>query len=225
MSANRPATRRHYAMDPLPKPLSSLPPKDRGRGLAFAYVLAGLFGAAASISLFLRFVQDGLHYRCEPAPGIAIGYVCPAQLPYFPFGAVVFCAYASVVIVASLLLAPPVRRSRLRRVRPQLLAVVALLPNAIFLYAIGYVNPSEQDWNAHLLLPMVLFGTAALAILFAAVVPMRLVLWTCVYLAIALCIAAAAIQPGFMPNVSVTFGILVAVLILDYRRSLIARAG
>jgi hypothetical protein len=29
------------------------------------------------------------------------------------------------------------------------------------------------------------------------------------------------IQPGFMPNVSVTFGILVAVLILDYRRSLI----
>lgn len=221
MSADRSVTRRHYAMDPLPKPLSSLPPKDRGRGLAFAYVLAGLFGAVASASIFLTFVRDNLHYLCQPAPGIAIGYVCPAGLPYFPFGVIVFGAYAGVVVPASLLLAPPVRRSRLRRIRAQILAVVALLPNAIFVYAIGYVNPSERDWNAQLLLPMVLFGTAALAILFAAIVPMRLVLWSCVLLAVALCIVAAAIQPGFIPNVSVTFGILVAVLILDYRRSLI----
>jgi hypothetical protein len=221
VSANHPTTRRHYAMDPLPKRLTSLPPKDRGRGLAFAYVLTGLLAAAASISLFLTFARDQLHYLCESAPGAAIGYVCPAGLAYFPYGTAVFGAYTGVVVIASLLLAPPVRRSRLRRIRAQLLAVVALLPNAIFVYAIGYVNPSGRDWNVHLLLPMVLFGTAAFAILFAAIVPMRLVLWTCVLLAVALCVVAAAIQPGFIPNVSVTFGILVAVLILDYRRSLI----
>lgn len=221
MSTNHPTTRRHYALDPLPKALTSLPPKDRGRGLAFAYVLAGLFGAAASISLFLTFIRDGLHYGCEPPPGIATGLVCPDTLPYLSFGVFVLCAYAGVAVLASLLLASPVRRSRLRRIRAQLLAVVALLPNAVLVYAVGYVNPSERDWNAQLILPMVLFGTAALAILFAAVVPMRLVLWTCVLLAMALCIVAAVAQPGFMPNVSLTFGILVAVLILDYRRSLI----
>ncbi|MEO7123560.1 MAG: hypothetical protein ABI400_10690 [Lacisediminihabitans sp.] len=221
MSADPPVTRRHYALDPLPKALKSLPPKDRGRGLAFAYVLAGLLGSAASISLFLSFVTDALHFECESAPGIAVGYVCPAGLPFFPFGATVLGAYAGVVIVASLLLASPVRRSRLRRIRAQLLAVIALLPNAIFAYAIGFVQPSEREWSDYLLLPMVLLGTAVLAILFAAVVPMRPVLWSCVLLAIALCIVAAAIQPGLIPNVSVTFGILVAVLILDYRRSLI----
>ncbi len=221
MSTGPSATRRHYAMDPLPKPLASLPPKDRGRGLAFAYILAGLLGAAASGSLFLGFVQDELHYGCEPAPGIASGYVCPGSLPYRPFGLIVFAAYAAVVVLASLLLAPAVRRSRVRRIRAQLLAVIALLPNAVFAYAIGYVNPGRSDWDQNLLLPMILFGTAALSTLFAAVVPIRLALWTCVLIAMGLCVVAAVIQPGFIPNVSVTFGILVAVLILDYRRSLI----
>lgn len=220
MSTPRPTTR-HYAMDPLPKPLSSLPPSDRGRGLALAYVLAGLFGAAASGSLFLGFVRDQLHYQCSVAPGVAIGYVCPQGLAYFPYGAWVFVAYAVVVIIGSVLLAPPVRRSRLRRIRAQLLAVVALLPNAIFVYAVRYVNPSTTDWNQNLLVPMVLFGTAELAVLFAAVVPLRLVLQTCVYLALSLCFVGAVMQPGFIPHVAVTFGILVAVLILDYRRSLI----
>src|SRR6185312_14111642 len=144
MSTPRPTTR-HYAMDPLPKPLSSLPPSDRGRGLALAFVLAGLFGAAASGSLFLGFVRDQLHYQCSVAPGVAIGYVCPQGLAYFPYGAWVFVAYAVVVIIGSVLLAPPVRRSRLRRIRAQLLAVVALLPNAIFVYAVRYVNPSTTD--------------------------------------------------------------------------------
>lgn len=221
MSTDRPATRRHYVMDPLPKPLSTLPPKERGRGLAFAYILAGMFGAAASASLFLEFVQSELRYRCDPAPGAAVGYVCPAGLDYFPFGALVFGAYAVVVVVASLILAPPLRRSRLRRIRARLLAIIALLPNAIFAYAIGYVNPPEVDRFAALLLPGVLLGTATLAILIAAVVPVRIVLWTCVYSSMALCVAAAAVQPGCLPTVAVTLGILVAVLILDYRRSLI----
>ena len=96
-----------------------------------------------------------------------------------------------------------------------------MLPNAIFVYAVRYVNPSTTDWNQNLLVPMVLFGTAELAILFAAVVPLRLVLQTCVYLALSLCFVGAVMQPGFIPHVAVTFGILVAVLILDYRRSLI----
>ena len=52
MSGERPATRRHYVMDPLPPALRTLPPKERGRGLALAYILAGLFGAAASASVF-----------------------------------------------------------------------------------------------------------------------------------------------------------------------------
>ena len=127
----------------------------------------------------------------------------------------------SLTFSLGLMLAPPVRRSRLRRIRAQLLAVVALLPNAIFVYAVRYVNPSTTDWNQNLLVPMVLFGTAELAILFAAVVPLRLVLQTCVYLALSLCFVGAVMQPGFIPHVAVTFGILVAVLILDYRRSLI----
>ena len=221
MSTGPSATRRHYAMDPLPKPLTSLPPSDRGRGLALAYVLAGLFAAAASGSLFLRFVQDQLHYGCKPAPGIAIGYVCPGTLPYLPFGLTVFGAYTAVVVLASLLLAPPVRRSRLRRIRAQLLAVVALLPNIVAAYVIGYVSPGRSEWVQIVALPIALFGIAALSILFAAVVPIRLALWTCVLIAMGVCVVAAVIQPGFMPNVSVTFGILVAVLILDYRRSLI----
>jgi len=208
-------------MDPLPKPLASLPASDRGRGLALAYVLVGLFAAAASGSLFLKFVQDQLHYGCEPAPGIAIGYVCPGTLPYLPFGLAVFGAYTAIVMLASLLLAPPMRRSRLRRIRAQLLAVVALLPNIVAAYVIGYVNPARNVWVLQLTLPLALFGIAALSILFAAVVPIRLALWTCVLIAMGLCVVAAVIQPGFMPNVSVTFGILVAVLILDYRRSLI----
>jgi MFS family permease len=217
MSGERPATRRHYVMDPLPPALRTLPPRERGRGLALAYILAGLFGAAASASVFLHFVQSDLHFRCSPAAG----GICPDGLAYFPFGAWVYGAYAVVVVLAALILAPTARRSRLRRIRAQFLAIAALIPNAIFAYAIGFVNPSEGELYASLLLPGVLLGTATLAILIAAVVPVRLVLWTCVLLAMALCSAAAVVEPGCMSTVSVTFGILVAVLILDYRRSLI----
>jgi MFS family permease len=217
MSGERPATRRHYVMDPLPPALRTLPPRERGRGLALAYILAGLFGAAASASVFLYFVQSDLHFRCSPAAG----GICPDGLAYFPFGAWVYGAYAVVVVLAALILAPTARRSRLRRIRAQFLAIAALIPNAIFAYAIGFVNPSEGELYASLLLPGVLLGTATLAILIAAVVPVRLVLWTCVLLAMALCSAAAVVEPGCMSTVSVTFGILVAVLILDYRRSLI----
>ena len=126
-----------------------------------------------------------------------------------------------MVVLAALILAPPARRSRLRRIRAQFLAIAALIPNAIFAYAIGFVNPSQGELYASLLVPGVLLGTATLAILIAALVPVRLVLWTCVCLAIGLSIAAAVVEPGCMPTVSVTLGILVAVLILDYRRSLI----
>ena len=217
MSADRPATRRHYVMDPLPPALRTLPPKERGRGLALAYILAGLFGAAASASVFLDFVHTDLRFQCSPAAG----GICPDGLAYFPFGAWVYGAYAVVAVVAAVILAPPARRSRLRRIRVQFLAIAALIPNAIFAYAIGYVNPAQGELYASLLVPGVLLGTATLAILIAALVPVRLVLWTCVCLAMGLCIAAAVVEPGCMSTVSVTFGILVAVLILDYRRSLI----
>jgi hypothetical protein len=215
MSADQPTTRRHYVMDPLPPALRTLPPKERGRGLALAYILAGLFGAVASASVFLGFVRSELGFQCDPR-----GY-CPGGLAYLPFGAWVFGAFAVVVVLAALILAPPARRSRLRRIRAQFLAIAALIPNAIFAYAIGFVNPSRGELYASLLVPGVLLGTATLAILIAALVPVRLVLWTCVCLAIGLSIAAAAVEPGCMPTVSVTLGILVAVLILDYRRSLI----
>lgn len=217
VSADRPATRRHYVMDPLPPALRTLPPKERGRGLALAYILGGLFGAAASASVFLRFVRDELHLWCEPSAAS----FCPDGLAYLPFGAWVYGAFTVVVLLATLILAPTARRSRLRRIRAQFLAIAALIPNAIFAYAIGYLNPPTEDLYAHLLLPGVLLGTATLAILIAAVVPVRLVLWTGVLLAVALSIAAAAVEPGCLPTVSVTLGILVAVLILDYRRSLI----
>jgi len=217
MSADRPATRRHYVMDPLPPALRTLPPKERGRGLALAYILAGLFGAAASASVFLGFVRTGLGFQCSPATR----GICPDGLAYFPFGAWVYGAFAIVVVLAALILAPTARRSRLRRIRAQFLAIAALIPNAIFAYAIGFVNPSEGELYASLLVPGVLLGTATLAILIAAVVPVRLVLWTGVLLAMILCIAAAIVEPGCMSTVSVTLGILVAVLILDYRRSLI----
>ena len=221
MSADRPATRRHYVMDPLPRALRTLPPKERGRGLALAYILAGVFGAAATASVFLKFVQSGLHFQCAPAAGGGYGYLCADGLAYFPFGAWVYGAYAVVAVVAAVILAPPARRSRLRRIRVQFLAIAALIPNAIFAYAIRYVNPAEGDLYASLFVPGALLGTATLAILIAAVVPVRLVLWTCVCLAMGLCIAAAVVEPGCMSTVSVTLGILVAVLILDYRRSLI----
>lgn len=219
MSADRPATRRHYVMDPLPPALRTLPPKERGRGLALAYILAGMFGAAASASVFLDFVRTKLGFQCDPAAG---GF-CPDGLAYFPFGAWVYGAYVVVAVIAALILAPSARRSRVRRIRAQFLAIAALIPNAIFAYAIGFVNPPEGELYESLLVPGVLLGTATLAILIAAVVPVRLVLWTCVFLAMALCIAAAIIEPGCISTVSMTFGILVAVLILDYRRSLITQ--
>jgi MFS family permease len=221
MSADRPAMRRHYVMDPLPPALRTLPPKERGRGLALAYILAGLFGAAASASVFLGFVQTRLHFQCGPATGGFFGYLCPNGLAYFPFGTWVYGAYAVVAVIAALILAPQARRSRLRRIRARLLAVAALIPNAIFAYAIGSVNPPEAELYDSLLVPGVLLGTATLAILIAALVPVRLVLWTCVFLAMVLCIAAAIVEPGYISTASMTFGILVAVLILDYRRSLI----
>jgi MFS family permease len=217
MSADRPATRRHYVMDPLPPALRTLPPKERGRGLALAYILAGMFGAAASASAYLRFVHTDLDFQCRTVAG----GICPGGLAYFPFGAWVYGAFAVVVVLAASILAPPARRSRLRRIRARFLAIAALIPNAIFAYAIGFVNPSEGELYASLLVPGVLLGTATLAILIAAVVPVRLVLWTGVLLAVVLCIAAAIVEPGCMSAVSVTLGILVAVLILDYRRSLI----
>jgi MFS family permease len=217
MSADRPATRRHYVMDPLPPALRTLPPKERGRGLALAYILAGMFGAVASASVFLGFVRTDLGFQCRTV----VGGICPGGLAYFPFGAWVYGAFAVVVVLAALILAPTARRSRLRRIRAQFLAIAALIPNAIFAYAIGFVNPSEGELYASLLVPGVLLGTATLAILIAAVVPVRLVLWTGVLVAVVLCIAAAIVEPGCMSTVSVTLGILVAVLILDYRRSLI----
>lgn len=221
MSADRPATRRHYVMDPLPPALRTLPPKERGRGLALAYILAGLFGAAASASVFLGFVRTGLGFRCDPS---AAGF-CPDGLAYLPFGAWVYGAYAVVAVLAALILAPPARRSRLRRIRARFLAIAALIPNAIFAYAIGFVNPSEGELYESLLLPGVLLGTATLAILFATLVPVRFVLWSCVFLAMALCATAAIVEPGCISTASMTIGILVAVLILDYRRSLITQFG
>lgn len=202
-------------MDPLPTALRTLPPKERGRGLALAYILVGLFGAVASASIFLGFVRSELGFQCDPR-----GF-CPGGLAYLPFGAWVFGAFAVVVVLAALILAPPARRSRLRRIRAQFLAIAAVIPNAIFAYAIGFVNPSQGELYASLLVPGALLATATLAILIAALVPVRLVLWTCVCLAIGLSIAAAVVEPGCVPTVSVTLGILVAVLILDYRRSLI----
>lgn len=217
MSADPPVTRRHYALDPLPPALRTMPPKEKGRGLALAYILAGLLGAAASASVFLSFVRADLGFQCSTAAGA----LCPGGLAYFPFGASVYGAFAIVVLLAALILAPTARRSRLRRIRAQFLAIAALIPNAIFAYSIGFVNPTTEQVYEHLLIPGILLGTATLAIFIAAVVPVRLVLWTGVLLAIALSLAAAAVEPGCMPTVSVTLGILVAVLILDYRRALV----